>query len=112
MKKNPLKLNPLQLRTLALFQVLADLPSHSQDAEEKGARLITEIPHAHGDHMHLGPYAVHGGDASGFHNASVWVALERKGLIKSSFPDTLVVTPEGLAYDTGLKDQIVHGSDH
>ena len=36
------------------------------------------------------------------------LALERKKLIKSLFPEACVLTPAGAAYDTGLKDQILH----
>jgi hypothetical protein len=45
-------------------------------------------------------------------NPAVWVALERKGLIKSQFPRALILTPEGVGYDTGLTDKILHRSDH
>ena len=111
-KRNPLNLNPLQLRTLTLLQALAELPFHSQDAEGGAGRTITDIPHPHGDHMHLGPYAVHGADMSGLYNEAVWIALDRKGLIKATYPTSCTVTPDGLAYDTGLQDVILHGSDH
>jgi hypothetical protein len=40
------------------------------------------------------------------------VALERKGLIKSMFPMACVLTANGMGYDTGIADQILHGSDH
>lgn len=51
-------------------------------------------------------------DASGLFNAAAWVALERKGLIHSRFPDAAVLTPLGLDYDTGLADAILHRADH
>jgi hypothetical protein len=51
-------------------------------------------------------------DATGLANEAVWVALARKGLILSNFPDAAVVTPAGLAYDTGLAGTILHRADH
>jgi hypothetical protein len=51
-------------------------------------------------------------DATGLAIEAVWVALERKGLIRSLFPEGAVLTPAGQAYDTGLGGQIVHRSDH
>jgi hypothetical protein len=51
-------------------------------------------------------------DATGLQNEAVWVALERKGLIRSEFPAAATVTAEGLAYDTGLRDQILHRGHH
>jgi len=39
--------------------------------------------------------------------------LERKGLIKSArFPEAAVLTPAGLAYETGLADTILHSTGH
>jgi hypothetical protein len=51
-------------------------------------------------------------DANGLANPAAWAALERKGLIKSDFPDAAVLTPTGLAYDTGLADSILHRGNH
>ncbi len=51
-------------------------------------------------------------DATGLANEAVWVALERKGLIRSGFPYSATLTPAGLAYQTGLADQILHRADH
>jgi hypothetical protein len=111
-KKNPLNLNPLQLRTLALLQALARIPGHARPAGEDGALLVGNVPPLHGDHFHLGDAVVKGRDATGLHNPAVWVALERKGLIKSFFPEAATLTPSGLAYDTGLADTILHRADH
>ncbi len=111
-KQNPLNLNPLQLKTLTLLQALAKLPDHSEAASEPGAVKVFNLPHPHGDHFHLGPYVVLARDASGLANQAAWVALERKGLIKAEFPDECTLTPAGIAYDTGLGAQILHGSDH
>jgi hypothetical protein len=51
-------------------------------------------------------------DASGLRNPAVWVALERKGLIRSLYPNGAVVTPLGLEYQTGLREAILHTSGH
>jgi hypothetical protein len=42
----------------------------------------------------------------------VWVALERKGLIRSMYPDSAVLTSAGLGYETGLHETILHKSAH
>ncbi|MEA1674225.1 hypothetical protein [Nitrospirillum sp. BR 11163] len=110
-KKNPLNLNALQLKTLTLLQVLAGLEGVGQPVVEGGV-MVDRFPHAHGNHFHLGPYTVMSADATGLSNQAAWVALERKGLIKSQFPNAAIVTEAGLAYDTGIRGQILHGSDH
>ena len=111
-KINPLSLNPLQLRTLTLLQALAGLPDHGTPMGDGGATQVANLPHAHGDHFHLGPWVVSGSDATGLSNHAVFVALERKGLIKSMFPNGCILTAAGVGYDTGLKDKILHGGDH
>jgi len=108
-KKNPLNLNPLQLKTLTLLQALARLPDHSR-AEGDGI-LVDNLPHPHGDHFHLGDAVVVTRDASGLFNEAAWVALERKGLIQSKFPQAALVTASGLTYETGLADSILHHAD-
>ena len=55
---------------------------------------------------------MHASDATGLANEAVWTALERKGLIKSAFPNAVVLTPAGLAYDTGLADRLLHRRRH
>jgi hypothetical protein len=107
-KKNPLGLNALQLKTLTLLQELARLPAYSRTAEELG--VVVRPPDPHGDHFHLGDAVVATRDASGFRNPAVWVALERKGLIRSMYPQGAVVTPLGLDYETGLRETILHKS--
>lgn len=111
-KHNPLNLNPLQLKTLTLLQALAKLPDHGTAADEPGAIMVNNLPHPHGDHFHLGHYVVLARDATGLQNPAAWTALERKGLIKSMFPMAAIVTATGMGYDTGLSDQILHGSNH
>ncbi|MDP9195673.1 MAG: hypothetical protein M3O22_02720 [Pseudomonadota bacterium] len=111
-RKNPLGLNALQLKTLALLQELARMPETSAPGNDEGSRAVIHLPHPHGNHFHLGRYVVMTQDASGLFNPAPWAVLERKGLIRSMFPDGAVVTAEGLAYDTGVRDQILHSADH
>jgi hypothetical protein len=108
-KKNPLNLNPLQLKTLTLLQQLARLPEYSRPSEDAGS-IVVAPPGAHGDHFHLGDAVVDGRDASGLRNPAVWLALERKGLIRSMYPDCAILTQRGLDYDTGLREAILHKS--
>ena len=110
-KSNPLKLNPLQLRTLTLLQGLASLP----DAAQRGANgevTVTRFPQAHGDHFHLGNAVVAGKDATGLYNEAVWHALQRKGLARSDWPHRITLTLDGLNYNTGLAGEIFHSSPH
>lgn len=111
-RKNPLNLNPLQLKTLTLLQELARLPGHVRPADEDGAVVVSNLPQPHGDHFHLGDAVVLSRDATGLANQAAWVALERKGLIRSLFPSAAVLTAAGLAYDTGLGAAILHRADH
>jgi hypothetical protein len=110
-KINPLKLNPLQAKTLVLFQELARHPETSQTTES-GEKVLTSLPKPHGNHFHVGAKVVMTKDASGLSNAAAWVALERKGLIRASFPFAVTLTVAGQGYDTGIAGQILHGSDH
>jgi hypothetical protein len=110
-KRNPLRLNPLQLKTLTLFQELARLGEYSRPGKEPGT-IVVRPPDPHGDHFHLGDAVVATRDASGLHNPAVWVALERKGLIRSMYPDGVVLTSAGFDYETGLHETILHRSTH
>jgi hypothetical protein len=110
-KPNPAKLNPLQLRTLTLLQAIARIPDASSLTPE-GDIVITAFPHAHGDHFHLGDATVSARDATGLENQNVWNALARKGLIKAEWPHQIALTPVGVAYDTGIADQILHTGGH
>lgn len=111
-KRNPLNLNPLQLRTLTLLQVLARLPGVGQQRTD-GSVAITQFPNAHGDHFHLGDAVVAGKDATGLYNESVWNALGRKGVAKADYPREIALTPEGLNYDTGEAQAILQrGGGH
>jgi len=111
MKKKIIKLNPLQGRTLALFQLLAKSPESSTTDPATGEVSIAYFPRPHGDHVHIGDFVVSGQDASGFANAAVWRALERKGLIKADFPLRVILTRAGRDFETGYRDQFDH-SDH
>ena len=107
-----IKLNKLQARTLALFQELARHPETAMTDPETGKVTITQMPHAHGDHMHLGDLVISTRDASGFTNEAVWIALERKGLARGAFPLSITLTEAGLSFDTGLLPPTVQKSDH
>jgi len=111
-KKNPLKLNALQLKTLTLLQQMARSPNHAQPGGEDGSIFVSNFPAAHGDHFHVGDAVVLARDASGLANANVFAILERKGLLRSMFPQGAMLTAEALAYDTGLADKVLHRSDH
>ena len=111
-KKNPLKLNKLQLRTLALVQVICDDPTMARKDDDSGEALITRMPHAHGDHMHVGQFVVSSKESSGLQNPLVWNALDRKGLVRRGDAAEIVITALGLSYDTGLSDRFLAPSDH
>ncbi len=110
-KNNPLKLNPLQLRTLTLLQALARLPSAGTPTAN-GEIMISQFPHAHGDHFHLGDALVMARDATGLLNEAVWNALTRKGVARAEWPHHITLTAEGLGYDTGEAKEILHRSSH
>jgi hypothetical protein len=111
-KNNPLKLNPLQLRTLTLLQALAQVPG-AATRNAAGEVRIAQFPGAHGDHFHLGDAVVAGKDATGLYNEAVWNALTRKGLARAEWPRELTLTVEGLAYDTGEAKAILQqGGGH
>lgn len=111
-KRNPLNLNPLQLKTLTLLQELARTAGKPAPEGDAGGVAITELPNAHGDHFHLGEAVVAARDATGLRNPSVWAALERKGLIRPKLPEAVILTPLGQEYDTGLRDAILHRASH
>lgn len=112
-KANPLKLNKLQLKTLTILQELATDPGIAERDEVTGGTRITRVPTPHGNHFHVASRVVMSGDATGLTNEGVWLALMRKGLTAAGvFPFSIVVTPAGLGYETGLHDRILHGADH
>jgi hypothetical protein len=110
-KRNPLNLNPLQLKTLTLLQALAALPD-AQPGESEGSITLTSLPDPHGDHFHLGDAVVAAKDATGLRNPAVWAVLQRKGLVATQFPQSATLLAAGRDYDTGLKDAILHRSSH
>ncbi|MGZ0245704.1 MAG: hypothetical protein ACKVH1_07010, partial [Alphaproteobacteria bacterium] len=77
-KKNPLKLNALQLKTLTILQQLARFPETSTHDENTGEALINNLPSPHGNHFHCGDAVVMSADATGLKNEAVWKALERR----------------------------------
>jgi len=111
-KRNPLNLNPLQLKTLTLLQELARVAGKPAAEDEPGGLAITQLPDPHGDHFHLGEAVVAARDASGLRNPSVWAALKRKGLIRPKLPEAVILTPLGQQYDTGMRDAILHRAEH
>jgi hypothetical protein len=111
-KRNPLNLNPLQLKTLTLLQAIALLPNGTKPGAEEGSTVITALPDPHGDHFHLGDAVVAARDATGLRNQAVWTALERKGLVHTQFPDSATLTAAGRDYDTGMREAILHRSEH
>ena len=110
-KHNPLKLNPLQLRTLTLFQAIARIPGAAVQRPD-GEVVIAQFPNAHGDHFHLGDAVVAGKDATGLYKAEVWNALTRKGLARAEYPREIVLTVAGLNYDTGLAGTMLQKAAH
>ncbi len=111
-KGNPLKLNPLQLRTLTLLQALAQVRDAVQAGPQQGEVTIMRFPQPHDDHFHVGEAAVASRDASGLYNEAVWNALTRKGLARADWPHSITLTPAGLAYDTGLAGEILRTAPH
>ncbi|MPY68561.1 MAG: hypothetical protein GEU92_00585 [Alphaproteobacteria bacterium] len=111
-RTNPLRLNPLQLRTLAILQQLARYPETSTKNEETGEVMITNLPNPHGNHFHCGDAVVASKDATGLRNEAVYTALERKGLARSFYPLGIALTLDGVVYDTGVSDRILHRADH
>ncbi len=111
-KRNPLRLNKLQLKTLTILQELAG-SELAVPGENEGEIRIAQIPRPHQDHFHIGERVVFMRDATGLMNRGVWAALARKGLVRGGvFPFTITLTPEGLAYETGMRDAILHAAEH
>lgn len=109
-KLNPLKLNKLQLKTLAILQALVDAEKGAAEANESVP--IPWLPNPHGNHFHIGEAVVMTADATGLNNPSVWTALIRKGLVDGVPPSSMVLTPLGQGYETGIADRILHRPDH
>ena len=110
--QNPLKLNPLQLRTLTILQQLARFPETSSRNEGTGDVMISNLPSPHGNHFHCGDAVVEAKNATGLRNQGVWKALERKGLARAFFPVGIALTSDGVTYDTALSKTILRRPDH
>lgn len=111
-KQNPLKLNPLQLRTLAVLQALARDPNSAGSGPGAGEVTVERFPQQHGGHFHVGTFAVAAKDATGLYHEKVWHALERRNLARADWPHRITLTPAGLAYATGLDETLFHASPH
>ncbi len=111
-KTNPLKLNPFQLRTLKVLQLLAQVPGAGQAGPQVGEITIARFPMPHGDHIHLGDYIVGVKDATGLKNQAVWNALTRKGLARADWPQAIVLTAQGQSYETDMGNKIVSRAEH
>jgi hypothetical protein len=111
-KHNPLKLNGLQLRTLQVLQLLAQVPGAAASGPKAGEVTINRFPIPHGDHLHLGNYSVGTRDATGLQNRAVWNALTRKGLARADWPHAIVLTREGRSYETDMGKKIVFRNPH
>ena len=110
-KKNPLKLNNLQLKALTIMQAYAE--TQYAVPEGDGGEVTITMPPPHGDHFHVGEAVVMMRDATGLVNEGVWAALQRKGLIRPRmFPTMCTLTASGLAYDTGVGGAILHRAHH
>ena len=94
------------------MQELGRHPETATTDAGTGEVTLNALPHPHGNHVHIGDFVVSTSDISGFTNESVWRALERKGLARSGFPQSITLTAEGVGYDTGLREQLAHPSDH
>lgn len=108
-RPNPLKLNALQAKTLAILQ---EVGRSGGEALADGGVAISRLPHAHGDHFHVGSALVMAKDATGLGNPAVYNALQRKRLIARGDDGRLVLTPLAVGYDTGMAQRILHRADH
>ncbi|MGH6889301.1 MAG: hypothetical protein ACREHF_08905 [Rhizomicrobium sp.] len=111
-RQNPLKLNPLQLRTLTVLQALARDPQSAGRGPGPGEMTVERFPGAHGNHFHVGDAVIATKDTSGLYNEKVWHALERKGLARADWPHRVTLTAAGIAYDTGLSGNFLRASPH
>ncbi len=95
-----------------MAQLLAQDANLARRDEATGAVTLLRIPHAHGDHLHIGQFTVSTWEASGLSNPAVWSALARKGLARIEGPIAIALTAEGVSYDTGLGDRFAAPTDH
>jgi hypothetical protein len=111
-RPNPKKLNPLQLRTLALLQAIARQPSFADPPHQDGTVSIHTLPHRHGDHLHVGAAVISSRDASGLNNPNVLNALARKGLLRHGAAGLPALTPAGRNYPTGSAGAALDPAEH
>ena len=111
-RPNPMKLNALQLRTLAILQAISRQPGLADPPEQDGTVSIHTLPHRHGDHLHVGAAIVSARDASGLGNPNVLNALARKGLVRQGQTGLPRLTLEGRTYQTGIDTTPLHDPDH
>jgi hypothetical protein len=111
-RPNPLKLNPLQLKTLAILQALARVEGYADPPDAEGRVALRYLPDPHGDHFHVGHAVVSTRDAAGLANPAVYGALERKGLLATGPGGRPALTAAGLAYATGIERQVLHEAHH
>jgi hypothetical protein len=111
-KSNPLKLNPLQLKTLLILQVLSQVKGAAAPGPQEGEVTISRFPRPHGDHFHLGAFVVSAKNMTGLHNSAVWHALERKGLARADWPHSIVLTRDGMEYDTEMGPKVLMQAAH
>jgi hypothetical protein len=109
---NPHKLNPLQLKTLAILQALARVEGYALPPDAEGRVALRYMPDPHGDHFHVGHAVVMRKDATGLSNPAVYGALERKGLLVKGPHGGPALTPAGLDYVTGVEKQLFHHAHH
>jgi hypothetical protein len=110
-RPNPSRLN-LQLKTLTVLQALAQEAAFADPPDAQGNVRIHSLPHAHGNHVHLGGAVVALRDMTGLGNRAVHNALARKGLLTGGQDGAYTLTGAGLAYETGIADRILHHGDH
>ena len=111
-RNNPLKLNAAAAaRRLPCYRPSRAFPVPRR-AIADGEVAISQFPNPHGDHFHLGDAVVAAKDATGLTNEAVWNALTRKGLARADYPRQIVLTAEGLGYETGVADEILRRSSH
>ena len=111
-RPNPLKLNALQLKTLAILQEVARSEDGASEALGDGSVALNRLPHAHGDHFHVGAAVVRAKDATGLENPAVLGVLRRKGLIVMAPDGRPALTAAAVTYETGVAEAILHRADH
>ena len=111
-RANPSKLNALQLKTLAILQEVARSGGDVSEELADGSVALNRLPHAHGDHFHVGSAVVRAKDATGLGNPAVFGALRRKGLIAMAPDGRPALTAVAVSYETGIAQAILHRADH